>query len=381
MSNQINDDIDIYSPEFKSNYALQKRNLNKLKINRLLSLIYKYGDSIDLKGKTYIIEKKDDEYSIDPSLIKDKIIDLIILISKGQINTIYRSTYNVNEEIQNNQNNQNNRENNKPNNIASRLKKMSQFNEEKRQQIRSYPQHLRLSALATQTRNKQKNQNTVTTLFNSLGMNTIGQIGKHLQNENIKSLKKSLTKPHLIDTTKILELKRDELIDSIKDEPILSLKDFSLSLNSIIDMNYRHKMTAEYIIYLLHTDNNGFIKETENIPLKEVNTINNPNTDNTNILIRKINSDKKALYDFNHVIRKISIILEKKTYELYGEDPYQFKILLFCGKGLNVLNKPTKTIIGDYRAHLGRENIKQKLIMDRNDNTGTNLGKFILGDL
>jgi hypothetical protein len=374
MSNQINDDIDIYSPEFKSNYSLQKRNLKKLKINRLLSLIYKYGDSIDLKGKTYIIEKKDDEYSINPSLIKDKIIDLIILISKGQINTIYRSTYNVNEEIQNNQNN---RENNKPN-IASRLKKMSQFNEEKRQQIRSYPQHLRLSALATQTRNKQKKQNTVTTLFNSLGMNTIGQIGKHLPNENINSLKKSLTKPHLIDTTKILELKRDELIDSIKDEPILSLKDFSLSLNSIIDMNYRHKMTAEYIIYLLHTDNNGFIKETENIPLKEVNTINNPNTDNINVLIRKINSDTKALYDFNQVIRKISIILEKKTYKLYGEYQYQFKILLFCGKGLFVLNKPTKTIIGDYH---GRENIKQKLIMDRNDNTGTNLGKFILGDL
>ena len=376
MSNQTNDDIDIYSPEFKSNYSLQKRNLKNLKINRLLSLIYKYGDSIDLKGKTYIIEKNDDEYSINPSLKKVKIIDLIILISKGQINTIYRSTYNVNEEIQNNQN-----QNNKPN-IASRLKKMSQFNEEKRQHIRSYPQHLRLSALATQTRNKQKNQNTVTTLFNSLGMNTIGQIGKHLQNENIKSLKKSLTKPHLIDTTKILELKRNELIDSIKDEPILSLKDFSLSLNSIIDMNYRHKKTAEYIIYLLHTDNNGFIKETENIPLKEVNTINNPNTDNTNVLIRKINSDTKALYNFNHVIRKISIILEKKTYELYGgEDPYQFKILLFCGKGLNVLNKPTKTIIGDYRAHLGRENIKQKLIMDRKDNTGTNLGKIILGDL
>jgi hypothetical protein len=101
-------------------------------------------------------------------------------------------------------------------------------------------------------------------------------------------------------------------------------------------------MTAEYLIYLLHTDNNGFIEETENIPLKEVNTINNPNTDNTNVLIRKINSDTKALYDYNHVIRKISIILEKKTYELYGEDPYQFKILLFCGKGLNKLNKPTE---------------------------------------
>ena len=104
-----------------------------------------------------------------------------------------------------------------------------------------------------------------------------------------------------------------------------------------------------------------------------------------NILIRKINSDEKVLLtDSNFkklVIRKISIKLEKKTRHLgYREDPYGFKILLFCGKGLNKLNKPTKIIIGDYG---GREypNIKERLIKDAQNNRVTNLGNNVLGDL
>ena len=77
----------------------------------------------------------------------------------------------------------------------------------------------------------------------------------------------------------------------------------------------------------------------------------------------------------------IFVKLEKKTRHLgYREDPYQFKILLFCGKGLNKLNKPTKTIIGDYG---GREypNIKERLIKDAQNNRVTNLGNNVLGDL
>ena len=152
------DDINIYSLEFKSNYTKQKINLNKLTIPKLLSLIYKYGDGIiDSDGETtYIIEKNDDKYSIIPSLKKKQIIDLIILISKGNIYTIYKSTNYIVDQNQNqNTHNNNNNNNNKPN-ITSRLKKMSEFNLKKREQILSYPPHLRLSALATQTRNKQK---------------------------------------------------------------------------------------------------------------------------------------------------------------------------------------------------------------------------------